>query len=146
VYKTRRRVAWHDLDSAQIVNNPVYLEYVEEAGFQCIAAHGWPVTRMTAEGFAILLRRHSIQYLLPAVLGDELEIATWASGVKRSTATRHYTVTRVSDGALLCRVDSLGVWVDLAAGRPIRIPAGFMDDFAPNLSAVEAPEDGRGGP
>jgi acyl-CoA thioester hydrolase len=133
VFKIQRRVAWKDIDTARIVNNPVYLEYVEECGMQVIAAHGWPVTRMTEEGFAILLRRHQIQYIQPAVLDDEIEIATWASDVRRSTATRHYTIRRVCDGALLAQVNTLGVWIDLATGRPIRIPPGFMEDFAPNL-------------
>jgi acyl-CoA thioester hydrolase len=133
VFKTRRQVAWRDIDTAQIVNNPVYLEYIEDAGMQVIAAHGWPASRMTSAGFAIILRRHQIQYLQPARLGDELEIATWASNVKRSTATRHYTISRVSDGALLARVNTLGVWIDLATGRPIRIPPDFIREFAPNI-------------
>jgi acyl-CoA thioester hydrolase len=133
VFKTRRQVAWRDMDSAQIVNNPVYLEYIEDAGMQVIAARGWPASRMTSAGFAIILRRHQIQYLHPARLGDELEIATWASNVKRSTATRHYTISRVSDGALLARVNTVGVWIDLATGRPIRIPPDFIREFAPNI-------------
>lgn len=133
VFKTHRRVTWRDIDSAQIVNNPVYLEYIEECGFQAVAAHGWPVERMSAHGFAIFIRRHQIQYQQPARLDDELEVATWASGVRRSTAIRHYTIQRLNDGELLARIDSLGVWIDLATGRPIRIPAEFIADFAPNL-------------
>lgn len=135
VFKMRRRVEWHDIDMAQHVNNAMYLTYVEECGMQVIAAHGWPVTRMMNAGFAILLRQHQIQYLQPAFLEDELEIATWASNIKRSTATRHYTITRVSDGALLVQMDTLGVWVNLESGRPIRIPSDFIADFAPNIVA-----------
>ena len=133
VFKTRRRVAWREIDSAQIVNNPVYLDYIEDCGMQVIAAHGWPVDRMTSAGFAIILRRHQIEYLQPARRDDELEIATWASDVKRSSATRHYTISRVSDGALLAQIHTLGVWIDLATGRPIRIPADFIQNFAPNI-------------
>jgi acyl-CoA thioester hydrolase len=88
---------------------------------------------MAAEGFAIILRKNQIQYLQPARIDDELEIATWASGIKRSTATRHYTIQRVSDQALLAQVHSLGVWIDLASGRPIRIPSRFIADFASNI-------------
>jgi acyl-CoA thioester hydrolase len=110
---------------------------------QVIAAHGWPVSRMTEAGFAILLRSHQVQYLQPAVLDDEIEVATWASDIKRSTATRHYTIHRVSDGKLLTQVHTLGVWVDLASGRPIRIPKGFMDDFAPNLVLRETSDGTR---
>jgi acyl-CoA thioester hydrolase len=133
VFKTRRHVAWRDIDTAQIVNNPVYLEYVEDCGMQVIAAHGWPVDRMTSQGFAIILRRNQIQYLQSARMGDELEIATWASNVKRSMATRHYTISRMNDGALLAQVHTLGVWIDLTTGRPIRIPPDFIREFAPNI-------------
>jgi acyl-CoA thioesterase FadM len=33
----------------------------------------------------------------------------------------------------LARAHVLWVWVDLATGRPIRIPASFVDDFAANI-------------
>lgn len=147
VFKTIRRVAFRDLDSAQIVNNPVYLDYIEDAGMQVVAAHGWPAPRMMAAGFAIFIRRHQIEYLLPGRLDDELEIATWASQVRRSTAVRHYTITRRGDKRLLARVHSLGVWINLATGRPIRIPPDFIADFAPNLVMDEdsaAPENRAG--
>lgn len=133
VFVTRRRVAWSDLDPAQHLNNAMYLVYVEECGMQVIAAHGWPVSRMAAEGFAILLRRQQIQYLQPAFMDDELLISTWASAVKRSTAIRHYTIRRAQDGAAIANIHTLGVWVDLTSGKPIRIPPGFISDFLPNI-------------
>lgn len=133
-FTTRRRVAWHDLDSAGHVNNAMYLNYAEDCGVQVVAAYGWPVQRMIDAGFAILLRMNQIQYLQPAYLDDELEITTWVSDVRRSSALRHYTITRVSDGALLTRIHTLGVWVDLATGRPVRISAEMLDDFAPNIA------------
>jgi acyl-CoA thioester hydrolase len=133
-FKVRLRVAWQDIDTIQHANNAVYLEYIEECAMQVIAAYGWPVQRMLAEGCAVLIRQHQIEYLLPALLDDELEILTWVSNVRRSTAIRHYLITRVSDGVLLARVNSLGVWTDLASGRPVRFSPQFLADFAPNLT------------
>jgi acyl-CoA thioester hydrolase len=133
VFSVRHRVTWNDLDMTRHVGDATLLEYVEACGFGVISAHGWPPERMAAQGFAIILRRHQIENLASAALGDELEIATWASDVKRVTSTRHYTIRRVTDGTLLTRVDTLGVWVDLTSGRPIRIPPDFLADFAPNL-------------
>ncbi len=133
VFRTRRRVAWHDLDPAGHVNNAVYLNYVEDAGMQVIAAFRWPLERMWEEGFAIIARRNRIEYLQSAQMNDELELATWVSQVKRATAVRHYSIARVSDGALLARVDTLGVWVSLKTGQPTRIPPDFVQDFEPNL-------------
>jgi acyl-CoA thioester hydrolase len=133
VFSTIRRVIWRDIDSQQHVNNAVYLEYVEECGFQVLAAHGWPVQRMMKEGFVILVRKNQIHYRLPAFMGDELEITTWASQVRRSTAVRYYQVRRCRDRALLVEVHALGVWVDLSTGRPARIPPDFLADFQANI-------------
>lgn len=133
VFKLRRWVEWRDIDGAQHVNNANYLAYLEECGVQVARAFGWPMARMMEAGFGIVARRYRIEYQQPAVHDDELELATWVSDVKRATAVRHYTVRKAGDGALLARAHVLWVWVDLATGRPIRIPAGFRADFAANI-------------
>ncbi len=132
VYKIRRRVAWVEIDSAGYVNNPVFLTYTEDCGMSAIAHFKWPVQRMIAEGCAIVARKNQIEYLQTAVLNDEIEIATWVSNVRRASATRHYTIARVSDGVLLARVNTLGVWMNLKTGLPVRFPQELLTDFAPN--------------
>jgi acyl-CoA thioester hydrolase len=134
-YRMRRRAVWQDIDQMRHVNNAVYLDYVTECGMQVVAAHGWPVSRMLDVGFGILLRRNQVQYLQPAILDDELEIATWFSNPRFAMATRHYEIKRASDGAILARVHALGVWVDLNSGRPIRIPKEMLEDFTSNMAA-----------
>ena len=133
VFKMRLRVEWRDIDSAQHANNATYITYLENCSVQVAAAFGWPMSRMRAAGFTIIARRYRIEYLLPALQDDELELATWVSDVKRTTAVRNYTIHRVTDGALLARAHGLWVWVDLASGRPIRIPADFLNDSAGNV-------------
>lgn len=133
-FTMRRRVEWHDIDGLHHVNNASYLSYVEECNIQAAAAFGWPINRMLANGIAIVARRYRIQYVQPAVMGDEIDITTFVSDVGRSTAVRHNLITRASDGALLARVHALWVWVSPDTGRPIRIPDGFLSDFAPHIS------------
>ncbi|MCB9454248.1 MAG: acyl-CoA thioesterase [Anaerolineaceae bacterium] len=133
VFKLRRRVEWRDIDTAQHVNNAAYLNYLEDAGIQVMNAHHWPMKRAEEAGFAIIARKHRIEYRQAAVLDDEIEIATWVSGMKRSFATRHYTIHRAADNELLIQAQTLYVWIDLKTGRPIRVPQPFLDDFAPNI-------------
>jgi acyl-CoA thioester hydrolase len=133
VFKMRLRVEWRDIDGAQHANNATYITYLENCSVQVAAAFGWPMSRMRAAGFGIIARRYRIEYLLPALQDDELELATWVSDVKRATAVRNYTIHRVADGALLARAHGLWVWVDLASGRPLRVPADFLADFAGNI-------------
>ncbi|MEM7118618.1 MAG: thioesterase family protein [Chloroflexota bacterium] len=135
IYQRQRLVEWRDIDPAQHVNNSVYLAYIEDCGVQVAAHFGWPMTRMMEHGFGIIARRYRIQYKVSAVMGDEIETATWISDVRRATAVRHYTIKRVSDGALLAKAHVLWVWVKLANGRPIRIPPEFLACFEPNIAA-----------
>jgi acyl-CoA thioester hydrolase len=134
VFKMRRRVTWQDIDQAQHVNNAVYLSYVEDCGFQLLKHFKWPMQRMLDDGRAILIRKHQIQYVQPALYDDEIEIASYVYDVKRTSAMRYYSITRVSDGALLAQVNSLGVWVDLTTGQPARFPDQFLADFASNAA------------
>jgi acyl-CoA thioester hydrolase len=138
VFQERRQVEWRDLDSAQHVNNAVYLSYLEECAIHVAAAHGWPLERMTAERLAVVARRHRIEYLLPARLGDELEISTWASDVRRTSAVRHFHIRRLSDGELLARAHTFWAWLNLDTGQPRRMPPTFLADFKPNIAPAAA--------
>ncbi len=133
VFKMRRHVLWQDLDSAGHVNNAQYLAFVTDCAFGVATAYGWSASQMQTAGFGILVRRLHVEYLQPAVLDDELEIATWAYGARRVTAHRTYTISRVRDGAVLVQVDGLYAWFDLQTGRPVRIPPDFIAAFAPNF-------------
>lgn len=132
-YSMQLAVAWQDLDAVQHVNNANYLNYTEECGMQVIAHHGWPIDRMLSEGFAVFIRRHQIKYLQPAILGDDLIISTWVSGVRRSSITRHFIIERQPDFEKLAVIHTKAVWVDLESGSPIRIPEKMLADFSANI-------------
>jgi acyl-CoA thioester hydrolase len=134
IYRQERRVSWSDLDPAGHVNNARYLNYLEDCAIADARSRGWPVARMLEEsGFAIVARRYRIEYHEPAHLDEMLEVATWISDVRRASAVRHYTVHRETGGTLLARARALWAWIDPASGRPVRIPEGFLRDFADNI-------------
>jgi acyl-CoA thioester hydrolase len=134
VFRLRRRARWSEIDAAGHVNNAAYLSFLEDTAMELMQAKGWPASRTVAEGFGIVARSYRIEYKLPAFLDDVVEIATWVSNVRRSTAVRHYTISRVVDGELLARAEAQWVWVDLGSGRPVRIPEAFLAVFADNVS------------
>jgi acyl-CoA thioester hydrolase len=134
-YRMQRRTRWSEIDAAGHVNNAAYLSFFEDCAMELMVDRGWPAARMQDDGFGIVAREFRIKYLAPALLDDVLEVATWVSTVKRATVLRHYAINRVSDGEPIVRAQALWVWVDLATGRPMRIPAHYLDAFADNLFA-----------
>lgn len=134
-FKTSRRVEWRDIDAVQHVNNAVYLAYFEDCALQVGKAYGWTMERMRDRGIGIVARKHHLLYRQPAVLDDELEIASWLSNFKRSTVMRHYTIIRKHDKELLGQSNSLYVLIDLRKERPARFPKDFQRDFERNTIA-----------
>ena len=134
VFITRHRVTWREIDGAQHVNNSNYLAYAEDCAMQVMAAHGWPSARMWSDGVAPVARRHQIEYLQPAVLDDELELATWASNMTDDSFVRYTAIKRVSDGALSAQVRSVYGLLDLATRKSVALPSAFVADFKSNTA------------
>jgi acyl-CoA thioester hydrolase len=134
-FTTLRRVAWHHLDTAGHMNSAWYLSLIEDVAIDAAASGGWPMQRAAEAGIAILAREHRIEYLKPALLGDELQITTYIREFRRVSATRLCLVRRASDGELLARTQTLWAWVDSTTGKPRPIPDGVPGDFAAQLIA-----------
>ncbi len=126
-----RRVQWQDVDETSTAAPATLSGYAEDCGIAICDAYGWPLERCTSAGFFMVLRRHQITYGEPARLGDILEIATWASDLKRASAIRHYEMT--TSGRTVARFRSHYVWVDATTRRPTRIPGPFLADFRDNF-------------
>ncbi len=133
VYRQQRRVGWRDVDDSGAASPATVAAFAEDCGVELCAEFGWPLERCSAEGFAVVLRRHQIAYGRPLRLGDAYTITTYASDRSRVSAIRHYFVDH-ADGAPAARFRSHYVWVDPATMRPIRIPEDFLADFAANFS------------
>lgn len=130
VFRLRRRVEWRDIDTVGHVNNAVYMHYCEDCGMRLRRERGWSLQRLLDEGYAIVARRHQIEYKAAAQADDELEIATWVSQVEDDTILWHYVVRRVDDGQLLTRVRALYSWTERETGRPVSIPGAYIDSLS----------------
>ena len=116
VYELARRVNAEDLDELAHVNNVVYVSWVQE-----IATAHWRALAPpeALEQLAWVARRHEIDYLARAVLGDAIVLRTWV-GVADGLQFERHTEVRHADGRLLARARSLWVPIDPRTGRPRR--------------------------
>lgn len=129
VYLHPLQVVPDDIDQQGHVNNVTFVRYVQETA----TAH-WmaaaPDEVRTTVGWVV--RRHEIEYLKPAFLGDELLARTWVGEPSAATWERFTEITRVADGGLLVKARTVWVLVDATSGRPRRIDlrwaAPLMDE------------------
>jgi acyl-CoA thioester hydrolase len=119
-FELAHRVEAAELDERAHVNNVVYLQWVQAAA----AAH-WtdlaPPGALTQVAWVAL--RHEIDYLSPAVLGDEIVIRTWVGVANGLSFERFTEIRRRDDDHPLARARTLWCPVAARTGKPQRVSA-----------------------
>jgi len=93
-FTTRLRVRRYEMDALGHVNNAVYLNYLEHVAVEHSESLGLTYEKYRDLGGTWVLRRMEVDYLRPAVGGDQLDATTWLQqmrGVRaiRTTASSH---------------------------------------------------------
>ncbi|HYW23086.1 MAG TPA: acyl-CoA thioesterase [Terriglobales bacterium] len=127
VYTARWPVRSYEIDQNGHVNNAVYLNYAEALTVEHAEASGYGRAWCEAHGGAWVVRRHEIEYLRPAKMGDELDLTVRVELVRGVRGVRRTTMARATDGAPVTHVRSEWVWVRLADSRPARVPSELVD-------------------
>lgn len=125
-----------DIDSYNHVNNSVYVRWFDECAREHSKAVGVDTDTAAELGNGMAVRESNIQYLRSAYLGDKVLVANWiVMNDGRLRATRHFQLIRESDGATLVRAKLDYVCIDIATGRPSRMPKLFQDKYCDERDA-----------
>ncbi len=121
------------IDSLKHVNNEVYLRWLLEAAGAHSTSLGFGMDKFLSDGACFVVRRHEIDYLAPAFLGEELVVETWIHEIKTAKSTRAYRIRRLSDDKILLTAQTLWVYISLATGKPIEIPQYMAETYGKYL-------------
>jgi acyl-CoA thioester hydrolase len=128
-FSIRVTVTAQELDELQHVNNIVYVRWIQDVAFAHSVAVGLPMEKYRSLGAFFVVRRHEVDYLRSAVLGDELEVETRVIEASLVTAHRQTFIRRVSDGQLMVQAKTHWAYVSTTTGRPVRIPPEVRQCF-----------------
>lgn len=115
------------IDENGHVNNVVYVQWMQDIAVEHYASLGG----VEAQGpdSTWVVRQHSVEYLLPAFAGEEIEIRTWVENIRKVRSLRKYEFTRKSDGKFLVKGETDWVFVDVKTGSPKAIPGAVERVF-----------------
>jgi acyl-CoA thioester hydrolase len=119
------------IDIQDRVSNHAIVELFSDAAWEHSKALGWGVEEYRQLGKWWVVRRHEVDYLAPAVLGDELVCYTWPCGLTRATAQRRHILIRPADGAVIAKAFNTWAVIDVTTGKPTRIPPELATAFDP---------------
>jgi acyl-CoA thioester hydrolase len=118
-----------EIDEQGRANNVVYVSWMQDAAVAHSAVLGWTPERYLRIGMGWVARSHWIEYLQPAMAGDEIIVETRVSDMKKVTSKRVYRILRRTDGTVLAKAETNWAFVNYATGKPTRIPPEIADAF-----------------
>lgn len=128
----RQEIRFADIDALGHVNNAVYLSYFEQARmtwFRKLIEGKWDW-----ETDGIVLARNEVDYLIPVLLNDEVEIRTACEAVGNSSLTLIYEVVRRTSNSdewkLAARGRSVLVCFDYHQGKSRPVPELWKERLA----------------
>ena len=102
---------------------------MQDAAIAHSAALGWTPERYLRLGVGWVARSHWIEYLQPAMAGDEIVVETRVCDMTKVKSKRLYRILRRSDGELLAKAETNWAFIDYATGKPTRIPPEIAAAF-----------------
>jgi acyl-CoA thioester hydrolase len=128
------QVTWGETIQAYRLSNRALMDRLIESGLQSGIRYQWTLQEAQEQGVVFVARKLWMELLRPAAHGEQLRTTTWLAELRRSTVMRQYVVRRVADGQIAALAQTLWVYLDLRAGRPIRIPPEFADAWRDHLA------------
>jgi acyl-CoA thioester hydrolase len=128
-----------DIDELGHASNLSFLRWVLEAAVAHSTAVGLGPLDYRRRGQSFVVRRHSIDYLRSVYAGDEILVETRVVALRAASSERETVIHHAKSGARVAHAESLWAFVDLAAGRPARIPADVRERFTIEPSILQPP-------
>ena len=111
VYSKTFSIPGSAIDENGHVNNVAYVQWMQDIAIEHYESIGG-VSPMQLLGATWVVREHRVEYLLPALADEEIEVRTWVENIRRVRSLRKYEFVRKSDKKLLVRGETDWVFVD----------------------------------
>jgi len=121
-----------DIDELGHVSNVTYVRWIQDVAKSHSAAVGWDADAYFRIGAVFVVRRHEIDYLVPALQGDRIELRTHVARFGAAASERRTRIVRARDGVELSRALTLWAFVSTSTQRPCRIPPEVREAFVLN--------------
>jgi acyl-CoA thioester hydrolase len=119
-----------DIDELGHASNLSYVRWVLEAAVSHTSAAGLSPLDYRRRGQSFVVRRHLVDYLRPAFVGDRICVDTLVIALGTASSERETVILNADTGVRLAQASSLWAFIDLTAGRPARIPPDVRALFA----------------
>lgn len=117
-----------DIDGLGHASNIAYVRWIQDVAIAHSNAVSLDFAAYQKLGGVFYVRRHEIDYLRPVLRGDRLEVRTWIDSAMAAKCTRATEIVN-QNGIIVAQSMTTWGYVEIATGRPARIPEEIRDAF-----------------
>jgi len=118
-----------DIDELGHVSNVVYVRWIQDIAKAHSAAIGYDHEAYKRIGRVFVVRKHEVEYLLPAYAGERVRIITYVAWWRAAISERRTRIIRAKTDEVLVRAATHWAFVSTDTGRPRRIPPEVIEAF-----------------
>jgi acyl-CoA thioester hydrolase len=115
--KTEMEVRDYECDMEGIVNNAVYMNYIEHARHAFLKSKGLNFNALVKSGIRLVVIRIEADYVFPLRSGDRFYVATTVERISKLRFGFRQHIHLLSDEKLILRANVIGTSLD-ESGRP----------------------------
>jgi acyl-CoA thioester hydrolase len=119
-------VRTYDIDFAGIVNNIVYVRWLEDLRLKFLNEH-LPLEKQMEQGYAPVIASTEIEYKRPVKLIDQVIGRLWLSNLGRLKWTVQAEI--LANNVLAAVATQKGAFVSLESGRPVLVPEELQQKY-----------------
>ena len=135
---------YYDYDPSSIVHNATYVRWLEDGRIAFQQSSPWPTERLYAADMAAVLTRTEIHYKRPIRLSDRVVLCVRVTHVGRSALSLALRFVHPETGLEYARAEQDGCFVKRSTGKPVAMPAEFLEFCRASLACAERQEDAAG--
>ncbi|MBW4560148.1 MAG: acyl-CoA thioesterase [Mojavia pulchra JT2-VF2] len=119
-------VRTYDIDFAGIVNNIVYIRWLEDLRLKFLNEH-LPLDKQIEQGYAPIIASTEIEYKRPVKLIDQVIGRLWLSKLGRLKWTVEAEI--LANNVIAAVATQKGAFVSLENGRPVAVPEELQHKY-----------------
>lgn len=122
------RVYYEDTDAGGVVYHASYVAFYERARTEMLRQHHFSQKVLLDRHIAFVVRRMTIDYLVPARLDDLLEVKSKIVAMRKATMTFAQHITD-AEGKLLNRAEVMIACINPHLMKPTALPESIVAEF-----------------